>query len=139
MTRKWKICISTVAVLVVAFPILSHFQKKMLARSIRRSCVNNMVEIGIAGRVWAEDHGGRFPTNIIYLSNELSAPKLLCCPADPIKRSATNFTYITADNISYELLAPGLAITNTNTVVYRCMIHGMLGYADRRIEGFDKR
>jgi len=96
-----------------------------------------MREIGTAGYVWAEDHGGHFPGNFVCLSNELMSTKYLACPADPKRASAANWSQITAENISYELLAPGLPITNTSTVVIRCMIHGTVGYADGRIEGFN--
>jgi hypothetical protein len=134
ITRKWVVRILIVAVLVTGVAFLERLREKAQQRSIRYACVSNMQNICMAGSLWAEEHGGRFPTNLVCLSNELSAPKLLCCPADPSRSSATNWASMTADNISYELLAPGLAITNTSTVVICCMIHGTVGYADGNVE-----
>ena len=139
ISRKWKVRISTAIVLAIGIAVLEHFREKAQQHSIRLACLNNMVEIGTAGRLWAEDHGGRFPTNFVCMSNELSTPYILRCPLDPDRRAATDFVNITVQNISYELLAPGLSITNTNTVVYRCPIHGLLGFADARIESQSRK
>jgi type II secretory pathway pseudopilin PulG len=89
----------------------------------RSQCVNNLKQIGLAYRVWADDHSGRFPMqvsvtnggtmeltangentllNFLILSNELSTPKNLYCPADKDHVLATNWTSgFSAKNISY--------------------------------------
>jgi hypothetical protein len=85
-------------------------------------CVNNLKEMGLAYRVWQGDNSGNYPMavsitnggamemartgNVIaifqVMSNELSSPKILCCPADEGCSWATNFTTdFSARNISY--------------------------------------
>src|SRR5438477_6405991 len=38
-------------------------------------CASSVVSVCLAGRVWAEDHAGVMPTNLICMSNELNTPK----------------------------------------------------------------
>ena len=75
----------------------------------RINCVNNLKQIGVAFQTWASDHGGNFPMQVSVtnggimevaakaflcfqgLSNELSTPKILVCPAEEGSRFATNF------------------------------------------------
>lgn len=93
-----------------------------LARRYRRAsrvnCVNQLKHIGIAFRLFATDHNDRFPQRLStneggtlefdadvvahfrVLSNELASPRILVCPDDSIV-PATNFTTLTASNLSY--------------------------------------
>jgi hypothetical protein len=86
------------------------------------SCVNNLKEISLAFRIWEGDNGDVYPMAVSctnggamelaatgnvaavfgVMSNELSTPKILFCPADNDHSEATNFSEeITAKNISY--------------------------------------
>jgi prepilin-type processing-associated H-X9-DG protein len=76
------------------------------------NCINNLKQIGISYRIWEGDHGDKYPMqtsvtnggtmelanginawiNYSVMSNELSTPKVLICPADTGKIAATNFT-----------------------------------------------
>lgn len=91
-------------------------------KTMRISCVNNLKEISLAAHIWEGNHGDQYPmvvstTNggamefamagnatIVFqvMSNELSTPKSLLCPADADHSLATNFpTGFSAKNISY--------------------------------------
>jgi len=90
-------------------------------RSPRISCVNNLHQIGLTYRVWANDNNGEFPMevsvtgskefvaagknawlNYLVMSNELSTPKILICPADTDRLPpATNFSTELVGKISY--------------------------------------
>jgi prepilin-type N-terminal cleavage/methylation domain-containing protein/prepilin-type processing-associated H-X9-DG protein len=72
------------------------------AKSLRISCVCNLKQVGVAFRTWALDHNDRYPMQVsvtnggtmeligsplVYasfavMSNELSTPKVLFCPAE---------------------------------------------------------
>jgi hypothetical protein len=96
---------------------------------IRPSCVSNIREIGTAFRLWADDNNGFFPMHYVgnpnypqlrpatswlgrtldyadayvyfqAMSNELSAPKLVICPADT-RTIASNFPSLQWSNVSY--------------------------------------
>ena len=86
------------------------------------TCVSNLKQIGLAYRIWEGDNGDKYPMQFALtnsdtmklissgnsyvlwqmMSNELSMPKVLYCPADTEHVSATNFTTGFSDaNISY--------------------------------------
>ena len=84
--------------------------------------MQNLKQIGLAYSVWAGNHNGKFPmqvsvtdggtlelnngsnalANFLVMSNELYSPKILHCPADTDRVTATDFkTGVSAKNISY--------------------------------------
>lgn len=88
----------------------------------RIGCVNNLKQIGIAFRIWAEDHRDCYPMEVstneggskefnatpqVYrifqvMQNEMGqSPKITLCPADTERRSATNFVNFGNSNVSY--------------------------------------
>ena len=95
-------------------------------RSPRISCVNNLKQVGLAYRIWAGDNNDKYPMqisitdtngggtmelvadgenawlNYLVMSNELSTPKILICPADT-KRfpPATSFSAELVGKTSY--------------------------------------
>jgi hypothetical protein len=92
------------------------------AKTQRINCMSNLKQIGIAFRLWEGDHGDKYPMAISVtnggameliapgkayvlwqtLSNQLSFPKILWCPADAKTSPATNFSTGFSDaNISY--------------------------------------
>src|SRR5882762_3784422 len=76
----------------------------------RISCTNNLKQAGLSFEIFANDHRGKFPMQLstnegggsqfiaggnafrhfLALSNELSTPKILICPADK-RKALTNF------------------------------------------------
>lgn len=117
---------------------------------------NNLKQIGLAFRIWEGDNGDQYPFNVsqakggvkelcktdsngfeknpaavfMVMSNELSTPRILVCPNDPQKQAATDFSSLTADNISYQLRSGPdindshpdeiLAVDPINGLVLRC-------------------
>jgi len=88
------------------------------ARSTRITCVNNLRQMGIAMRMWANDNQDRFPwssTNInetilkpyaycLLATNELNSPKILVCPEDSARIRTVVFDQQFSDkNLSYFL------------------------------------
>ena len=81
-------------------------------RSTEIQCVNNLKQIGLAFRIWEGDNGDKLPMQVparvggamesavegnvapIFqvMSNELSTPRILLCPADADRFAAKNFT-----------------------------------------------
>lgn len=93
-------------------------------------CANNLKQISIAFRIWEDDNGGHYPmrgftnelgvmevpkpTNMFryfqVMSNELSNPKIIICPADS-RNEATIFRALSNTNISYFV---GLDVADEN-------------------------
>jgi prepilin-type processing-associated H-X9-DG protein len=86
------------------------------------NCISNLKQIGLAYRLWEGDNNGKYPMAVSVMnggamelvatgkvaacfqvmSNELSTPKILLCPADTDRIAATNFsTGFSGANISY--------------------------------------
>jgi hypothetical protein len=90
------------------------------------NCIANLKQIGLAYRIWEGDNNGKYPMqasvtnggtrelfrggssfqnlaflNYLVMSNELSTPRILICPADTIHFAATNFSDFNNQNISY--------------------------------------
>ncbi len=104
-------------------------------KAIRISCINNLKQVGLAFRMWNDDNGAYpmlFQTNnfdgpsyamqqkmyVYYqaMSNELSTPKVLVCPADTKRSPGTNFTTdFNNSNVSYFV---GLDATETNANMF---------------------
>jgi prepilin-type N-terminal cleavage/methylation domain-containing protein/prepilin-type processing-associated H-X9-DG protein len=109
-------------------PVLSQGK----SRAQRIVCVNNLKETGVAFHLFANDHHGQFQTQVstndggsleyvnaafqvvdheIYfsylyflpLSSSLTSPRLLVCPADLQRWSATNYDQFNNWNLSYEI------------------------------------
>ena len=86
----------------------------------RFSCTNNLKQVGLSFRTFANDHDGKFPMQLstnnggslefidggnayrhfLALSKELSTPKILVCPADK-RKALTNFAALNNEHVSY--------------------------------------
>ena len=111
------VLIAIIAIIVALIPHGSHSGKTRAQRII---CSNNLKQVGLSYRVWANDHEGQYPfaytstggstawknspetfRHFQVLSNELVTPKILICRADQARRVATNFHEFSNANLSY--------------------------------------
>jgi prepilin-type N-terminal cleavage/methylation domain-containing protein len=98
-----------IAIIAILAALLLPALAKAKARAQRIACVNNQKQIGLSLIMWAGNHGERFPSTVdvsedgsrglletwqhfIALSNELVIPKVLHCPSDPAKQTASDFS-----------------------------------------------
>lgn len=110
-----------IASVVVLYVLLAPGNPGSRERARRMACVNNLKQIGLAVRVWDEDQGAKFPWQVAStnggtkesisglnawrhfqeLSNQLSTPRILVCPADIARFAATEFSFFNNSNLSY--------------------------------------
>jgi hypothetical protein len=120
--------ISIVCILIGSFIFFGVAQFRRFAES--QSCGNQMVAICFAARLWADDHDGRYPPDFRSMSNELATTKFLICPNEKSRTRAKDWTSLTPDNLSYEIIASGMMPTNFDKPFLRCKVDGYLGYCD---------
>jgi len=115
------VVIAIIAILAgMLLPALSRAKSK----AQRTTCANNHKQLGLAMRIWADNNEGKFPwkldqslgggkpngtdnakvnLQLSLVSNELASTKILLCPNDVNRISATNFATLWLTNISYAL------------------------------------
>jgi len=136
---------STRRLIIIAVTLVSLAVLPIVAPSARRKeesvrCGNYMASIGCAARLWADDHDNHLPSDLLSMSNEVIATKILICPGDHSRPAAASWATFTAANSSYEIVTPGLRNGDTNGVFLRCKIHGHLGFADATVfDGIRRR
>jgi type II secretory pathway pseudopilin PulG len=116
-----------VTVVAILAALVTPWLSNANAKAMRIRCVGHLKNVGLAHRIFATDNGDLFPwerslaeaTNQmnfpdltglsadqqvvqIYrsLSNELSTPKIIVCPAD-IRNAANDWQKLSTNNISY--------------------------------------
>jgi competence protein ComGC len=118
-TRVEVLVIVVVAGALLCLALVWLVQAKRKAGSICCNC--NLKQVGISFRLWEDDRQGKYPMQVSVtnggamelvaagnvaacfrvMSNELSTPKILLCPADTHRVWATNFSTLNNSNISY--------------------------------------
>jgi hypothetical protein len=111
------------SLLILPAMLMPAFAKaKEKAQTIQ--CMNNLKQIGMATRLYASEHQHVYPSDFKSIEQELGSPKVLRCPADKTKTTATSFSTLSGDNISYEIVNPGMSDSDASQVYARCPIHG---------------
>ena len=105
-----------IAIIAILAGLLLPALAKAKAKAQRITCVSNLKQIGLAQRMWSNDHGERFPFEVDpplainsftsdgsrnhalgvlshyrAISNELNTPKVLVCGSDASRTRAINF------------------------------------------------
>ena len=101
---------------------------KLRAQSLM--CLNNLKQIGLAARLYANAHGNVFPPDLASMRNELVTPKILFCPSAPGGVQATEWTQLNPTTISYQFLNPNGNEADPQKPLTTCPIHRHVGLSD---------
>ena len=130
--------ILAIIALLVVFAVPLHDERR--TRAPVAQCANNLRQIGLGLRLFAEDHGGHFPPRISVtnggsmefadrggpalhfrtLSNYFPGSQFTVwvCPSDSIKKPATNYAVFDNRNVSYFLrMDSALGATNAQLII----------------------
>ncbi len=109
-----------------------------LARAKNRAqtvnCVNNLKQIGLAARLYANEHGDVLPKDFLTMKDELSSPNILVCPGDNSKTRAADWASFTGANTSYEIVSPGARGDEVQKVYARCLVHSNVCLVDGSVQ-----
>jgi len=114
-----ELAVVTAAIMLLAVVFLPALAKGKY-KSSRVNCVNNLKQVGLSFRVFANDNEDKLPWQLatnrggslgltdteqisrhfLAMSNELATPKILICPADT-RKPATSWSGLSRTNISY--------------------------------------
>jgi prepilin-type N-terminal cleavage/methylation domain-containing protein len=99
-----------IAIIAILAAMLLPALAKAKAKAQQINCVNNLKQVGLSFRMWAQDNGDKYPMqvapgaggasgvavgfyyqNFQVMSNELGTPKIVACPSDD-RTAATNWS-----------------------------------------------
>src|SRR5712692_6245214 len=107
-------------------------QLKGEAQSVQ--CVSNLKQIGLAARIWANDHNDVFPPDFLSMKDELGTPKILFCPTDAAAIRVTEWSQLNPSSISYRFLNPNGNVSDPTKLLATCPIHGHVGLSDGSVQ-----
>lgn len=104
---------------------------KQKEKSLSLQCINNLKQIGLAARMWANGHNtNALPIGWLVMKKLLNTPKVLTCPADTGRTPAISWDQFDGSSVSYELPSMAPDERDPHIVYSRCPIHGHVGLSD---------
>ena len=119
MTLAEVLVVIAMVILLAVILLPAIIQSRAKAQRLR--CIDNLKQIGIAGRIWPSGQSAEYPAQVSVtnggamelalegdvsaifrvMSNVLDNPMVLTCPADKNRAFAANFATLNNSNISY--------------------------------------
>jgi len=98
------------------------------------ACINNLKQLGLAARLWANDNGDMNPPDILSMTDYLPTPRILACPGDRVRQPAKDWASYTSANCSYSYWAPSAPTTEPQRLLFLCPIHLHVGLVDGSVQ-----
>lgn len=102
------------------------------AYSVR--CINNLKQLALAARIWANDHNDIFPPDFLTMKEAISSPKILFCPAETSVVPVSEWPAVNPSTITYRYLNAGGSDLEPQKVLLTCPIHGHEALSDGSVQ-----
>jgi hypothetical protein len=135
----------SIALALVMIPVMAAMLLPTLVQAKKRAqtiqCVTNLKQIGLAARIWSNDHNDLYPPDFLTMSNELNTPKILVCPGDTTKTKVQVWSQFSpSQNLSYEFLTPNAKEADIVTqTAFHCPIHNNIALGDGSVQQMSGR
>jgi hypothetical protein len=128
---------------------LLHYGPKYIFTPERQQCSSNLYQIGQAFRLWAIEHGGRYPFEVStndggtleYRSNYLHFtvlsfvdPTTYVCPEDRATIPAKDFHHLGPSNVSYVVNSGAKLASPETQILVQCPVHGYASFVGGNVE-----
>lgn len=97
-------------------------------------CVNNLKQLALAARIWANDHNDTFPPDYLSMQAEIASPKILFCPGDPNATPVNDWSAVGPSAPTYRYLNPGGTDLEPEKQLLSCPIHGHIALSDGSVQ-----
>src|SRR6266404_4711287 len=118
--------LAAIVLVLAAFWTLPVLKREAMARN----CLANMKSIGAVAHSWSFENQDHAPTNWLCFSTDLVTPKMMLCPADSRRIAASDWLGFGPENSSYEIVSGGGRWGDSNSVFFRCKVHGHVCLGD---------
>ena len=114
-----------ILVILVAVPTMLLYPlwmglKRAKQRALEISCSSNLKQVGLAARLYANDHGDLLPKDFESIPKELLDRRVICCSKD----GAT----------LYQIISPGVSEIDPSVIYAQCPIHKNMLLADGTVQ-----
>jgi hypothetical protein len=92
----------------------------------RIKCVNNLKQVALAARIWANKHNDTLPPDLDGVREGLPSPEMLFCPDSD-------------GAVQYEIVSPGISEEDPSIVFARCPIHFHVALVDGSVQQIGNR
>jgi hypothetical protein len=94
-------------------------EQDFFGRADRIKCVNNLKQLGLGARMWANDHNDVLPSSFDQMLNQINSKSVLFCPAT---------------GAEYQLVSPGVPETDPQIVYAYCPFHHNVNLCDGSVQ-----
>lgn len=88
------------------------------------NCLNNLKQVGLAARIWADGHGDMLPSDFASMRQELGNEKIARCPVN---------------HAPYDILSPAVSTKDPAVIYAYCPIHNHFVLVDGSVQKLGDR
>jgi hypothetical protein len=105
--------------------------KEQKDKATSQVCMNNLRQIGLAFRMWADDNKDVYPRDFASVTNYLGNWKVFQCPSDKA-RNIMSWAQVASGDVSYKIVSSGpeVPLASSDVLLVQCPFHGNFAFGD---------